>query len=73
MDEGTKTAIITAIPPTVTALAAVVISYLNHRKISTVEINTNDKLTQILGQRNAATSRADIAQGRQDERDATNK
>lgn len=34
------------------------------RKISTIEENTNNKLDELLGQRNAATTRADSAEGK---------
>jgi hypothetical protein len=37
--------------------------WTNRRKINTIEQNTNNKLDQILDQRNAASTRADRAEG----------
>ena len=55
-----KVALITAIPPTI---GSVVWGWVNHSKLSTIEVNTNHRLDMLLNQRNDAVSRADIADG----------
>lgn len=67
MDPTVKVAIISAIPPTVSAF---VWGWVNHVKIATVEVNTNSKLTELLKQRNEAASRADRAEGIKEGSDA---
>lgn len=37
--------------------------WTNRKKIVTIEKNTNNKLDMLLDQRNAATTRADVAEG----------
>jgi hypothetical protein len=72
LDPTVQVAIIGAIPALVSSF---IWGWVNHRKISTVEVNTNDKLTKLLEQRDAAMTRADFAEGRQEgaasERDKT--
>jgi hypothetical protein len=74
MDPTVKVAIIAAIPPLVSSFLW---GWANHRKISTVEVNTNDKLSRLLDERNAATTRADTLQGQKEgikgEQDRTTK
>lgn len=60
MDPTVKVAIIAAIPPTISAFLW---GWVNNKKLTTVEKNTNNKLDQVLDQRNAAVSRADKLQG----------
>lgn len=67
LDPTVQVAIIGAIPALVSSF---IWGWVNHRKISVVEVNTNDKLTKLLEQRNAATTRADFAEGRQEGADS---
>lgn len=60
MEPTVKVAIIAAIPPLVSSFLW---GWANHRKISTVEVNTNDKLTRLLQTQQAASTRADHAEG----------
>ena len=60
MDPTVKVALISCIPPTVSAF---IWGWVNHKKLSTVEVNTNSKLSRLLDERNAASSRADRAEG----------
>jgi hypothetical protein len=69
LDPTIKVAIIAAIPPT---LAVIVTAFVSNRatnqlhgKLSTIEVNTNHRLDLLLQQRNAATTRADRAEGLQ--------
>jgi hypothetical protein len=63
MTEAVEIALIAAIPPTIVSLGAVVLGLMNHKKITTVEINTNNMLTRVTDERNKATTRADTAEG----------
>ena len=60
LDPTVQVAIIGAIPATITAFMW---GWANHKKISAVESNTNGKLSQLLEQKDAATTRADRAEG----------
>jgi len=68
MDPTVKVAIIVSVPPTITALAT---WWSTHRRLATIEINTNHRLDKLLNERNAATTRADHAEGRQAGVDST--
>jgi hypothetical protein len=66
IDQRVKVAIIMAIPPTISAFMW---GWVNHKKIGKVEekvgiveVNTNNKLTKLLEERNTATTRADKAE-----------
>ena len=59
MDPTVKVAIIAAIPPTISSLMW---GYINHKKLQTVEVNTNHRLDKLLQERNTATTRADTAE-----------
>ena len=59
MTDIVKVALIAATPGVVGS----VLGFLNRLLIKKVETNTNNKLDKILGERNAATSRADTAEG----------
>jgi len=66
IDPTVKVAVIMAIPPTVSAFMW---GWVNHKKIvkveekvGIVEVNTNNKLTKLLEERNIATTRADTAE-----------
>jgi uncharacterized membrane protein len=68
MDPTVKVAIIVSVPPTISALMW---GWVNHSKISTVEVNTNSTLSQLreqikklLIEKDLATSRADRAEAR---------
>jgi hypothetical protein len=54
-------AFIAAVPPTV---SSIMWGWVNHSKISTVEKQTNDMNTELRNQRNAASTRADTAEGK---------
>jgi membrane protein implicated in regulation of membrane protease activity len=60
MDPTVKVALIVSIAPTITA---VLTAWVNHRKLNTIEINTNSRLDKLLGERDRATTRADRAEG----------
>jgi hypothetical protein len=68
VDPSVKVAIIVSIAPTVSAFMW---GWVNHSKISTVEVNTNNTLTQLraeisrlLAEKQDATTRADRAEAR---------
>jgi hypothetical protein len=67
-DPTVKVAIIVSIPPTISAFMW---GWVNHKKISTVEVNTNNTLTQLreqivtlLSENKDLSTRADRAEGR---------
>ena len=55
-------AVIAAIPPTIAAVAALIVSLHNSAKIQDVHVSLNSRLSQLVD--------ASKAQGRQDERDS---
>ena len=68
MDPTVKVAIIVSVPPTLTALVS---WWSTHRRLATIEVNTNHRLDQLLGERNRATTRADRAEGVKEGIDST--
>ena len=56
------TSIIAAIPPTIAAIAALIVSIHNANRIQDVHLSLNSRLDQLVN--------ASLAQGRQDERDS---
>jgi hypothetical protein len=61
MSPTVEVAIISSIPSTIVALAY---GYAIYRKAKAIEVNTNSMNTELRKQRNEASSRADLAEGK---------
>jgi beta-galactosidase beta subunit len=69
IDPTVKIAIIAAIPPTLAALLAAASNILNHRKLTKIHVDINDRVTQLV----AASLAQGHAEGVQAERDRQEK
>lgn len=65
MDTSIIVALIITLPPTITAIASLVLIILNKRKLQELHVAINSRLTELL----EITAKASLAEGRKIEKD----
>lgn len=65
MTDGVQIAVIVAVPPTIAALASLIISLRNGSKLSAVHFDMNGKLAALMAAHGLAERAKGVAEGRQ--------